>query len=130
MGITAASPVLVTGRAAVPGSPAVASLPPNTIGFDLAAAAVSRWDAPPQAAPADAVINASSILPVAPPLLARTGKSPSAGDTGWSQPALPRDAILVHLFAEVDEQPFGSLPDDLTPAARSCDVLSLDSMCR
>jgi hypothetical protein len=63
-------------------------------------------------------------------LPARTGKLSRAGDTSSSQLGLPGDAMSFQVFAEVDGQPFGSLPDDLTPAGRSCDVLSLDSMCR
>jgi DNA-binding beta-propeller fold protein YncE len=109
MGITAASPAILTGRA-VPGGLVMASPPPNKIGFDFAAAVVSQWDAPPQTAPAVAAQPAVSVtetLLLAPPL---TGLPLSAHADSF-QPALApmaaaSDLVLTKLNAETFSAPF------------------------
>jgi hypothetical protein len=118
-GITAASKSRVTGRAAVPGGPAVASLPPSTIGFDLAAAVVSRWDAPPQTAPADAarpVVSVAETPPLAPPF---NGNLPRTGHDDSFPPAWASDAAADRVFANVDAEPSLALfVDDLAVPPR------------
>jgi DNA-binding beta-propeller fold protein YncE len=104
-GITAASKSRVTGRAAVPGGPAVASLPPSTIGFNLAAAAVSRWDAPPQTSPAGAArsaVSAAETPLLAPPI---DGNLPPSAHADSFQPVLAPKAVAADpVFANLDAE--------------------------
>jgi hypothetical protein len=104
MGITAASPALVTGQVAVPGSPAMASLPPSTIGFDPTAAAVSPWNAPPQTAPADAARPAMPFAEARQFVPPFTGDLTPAGHDDLFQPGWAFEAAADRVFANLDAE--------------------------
>jgi hypothetical protein len=125
MGITAASPALVTGQVAVPGSPAMASLLPSTIGFDLSAAVVSRWDAPPQTALAGIARPAVSVgetLLLAPPF---NGNRPPSANADSFQPGLTPKAAGDLVFTKLDaETSLAQFVDDLALAGWDADGLT------
>jgi streptogramin lyase len=113
MGITAASPAIITGRA-VPGGVVMASPPPSTIGFDLAVAVVSRWDAPPQTTPAGAArpaVSAAETPLLAPPF---DGNLPPSAQADSFQPALAPKAAADLVFTKLDaETSLAPFVDDL-----------------
>jgi hypothetical protein len=82
IGTTTASQSRVTGRAAVSGSPAAASLPPSIVGFDTSAAAVALWDAPLQMTPPDAARPAASGAEEPPLVLPRPATSSITHSSG------------------------------------------------
>ena len=83
----------------------MASLPPSTIGFDLAAAVVSRWDAPPQTAPAGAARPTASVAEDLPLVLPVSGDLPRVDRADSFQSDMAADAAADPVFANLDAQP-------------------------
>ena len=92
----------------------MASLPPSTIGFDLSAAVVSRWDAPPQTALAGIARPAVSVgetLLLAPPF---NGNLPPSAHADSFQPGWVSEAAADRVFANLDaELSLAQFVDDL-----------------